>query len=127
MALRQTLGIVLLDGSYARANFAFSMAAGAAAMDRGVVLFASGAGLHALCRDWSGLADAANDRVLVERGVAGLDTLREAAITLDVRLLACEAGLRGGRIDPGLLLAAVERSGIASFLDAVAGGQIVSF
>ncbi len=96
-------------------------------MDRTVVLFASGAGLEALCLDWSGLADAGHDRVLVDRGVAGLDTLREAALTLEVRLLACEAGLRGGSIEPGRLLEAVEVSGIASFLEAVAGGQIVSF
>ena len=121
------LGVVLLDGSHARAHFAFSMAAGAAAMDRGVVLFASGAGLRALCRDWGGLADAARDAVLVERGVAGLEELREAAVALDVRLLACEAGLRGEAIDPALLLDAARVSGIATFLEAVAGGQIVSF
>nr|WP_321984642.1 hypothetical protein [uncultured Lichenicoccus sp.] len=122
-----SLGVVLLDGSHAGAHFAFSMAAGAAAMDRTVILFASGAGLHALCRDWSGLADAAHDAVLTGRGVAGLDALRDAALALDVRLLACEAGLRGQALDPALLLAAAEMSGIASFLEAVAGGQIVSF
>ncbi|WP_428377907.1 hypothetical protein [Lichenicoccus sp.] len=122
-----TLGVVLLDGSHARAHFAFSMAAGAAAMDRGVILFASGAGVRALCRDWSGLADAGHDAVLTGRGVAGLEALREAALALDVRLLACEAGLRGEAIDPGLLLDAAQVSGIASFLEAVAGGQIVAF
>ncbi len=127
MSGTSTLGVVLLDGTHARGHFAFSMAAGAAAMDRTVILFASGAGLHALCRDWSGLADAAHDAVLTSRGVAGLEALREAALALDVRLLACEAGLRGRALDPALLLDVVEVSGIASFLEAVAGGQIVSF
>ncbi len=124
---RTPLGLILLDGSHARAHFAFSLAAGAAAMDRPVTLFASGAGLLALCRDWSGLGDAAHDAVLIARGVAGLDVLREAALSLDVRLLACEAALRGEAIMPSALLHGVRIAGIATFLVELHGAQLVSF
>ena len=121
------LGLILLDGSHARAHCAFSFAAAGAALDRPVTLFATGAGLHALCRDWSGLAGAAHDLVLTGRGVAGLDALREAAVALEVRLLACEGALRGEAIAPASLLDGVRITGIASFLADLKGGQIVAF
>ena len=124
---RTPLGLILLDGSHARAHFAFSFAAGAAAMDRSVTFFAAGAGLRALCRDWSSLAGAEHDARLASRGVAGLDMLREAAISLDVRLLACEAALRGEAIGPDELLDGVRVAGIATFLADLAGAQLVSF
>ena len=124
---RARLGVILIDGGHARAHFAFSFAAGAAAMDRAVTLFATGAGLHALCRDWSGLSGASQDAVLVQRGVAGLEVLREAAVSLDVRLLACEAAMRGEAIDTPALLEGVRVAGIASFLADLAEAQIVTF
>ena len=126
-AERPSLGLVLLGGTHAAAHTAFGFAAGAAAMDRRVSLFATGAGLHALCRDWSGLAEAANDAVLRARGVAGLEVLREAALSLDVRLLACEAAMRGEAITQAALLEAVAVAGIASFLADMAGAQLLSF
>ena len=121
------LGLILLDPGHARAHFAFSFAAGAAAMDRPVTLFATGAGLRWLCRDWSALPDAAHDAILVARGVAGLDVLREAALSLDVRLLACDAALRGEAIAPASLLEGVRVAGIATFLADLGDAQIVSF
>jgi len=121
------LGIILLDGSHARAHFAFSLAAAAAAMDRPVTLFASGAGVHALCRDWSGLTDAVHDAELVMRGVGSLDVLREAALSLDVRLLACEAALRGEAVAPSALLDGVRVAGLVTFLADLADAQLVSF
>ena len=124
---RAPLGLILIDGGYSRAHFAFSMAAGAAAMDRPVTLFATAAGLRALCRDWSGLTGAAHEGVLVGRGVAGLEVLRQAAVSLEVRLLACEAGLRGENVAPADLIEGVRVAGIASFLAEVAGGQLLSF
>lgn len=124
---RAALGLILLEGSHARAHSAFSFAAGAAAMDRPVTLFATGPGLRALCRDWSGLADSRRDATLVERGVAGLDVLREAAISLDVRLLACEAALRGEGIELSSLIEGVRIAGIASFLANLSGAQLISF
>ncbi len=126
-AERPPLGIVLLGGTHAAAHTAFGFAAGAAAMDRPVTLFGTGAGLRALCRDWSGLAGAAHDTVLVARGVAGLEMLREAALSLEVRLLACEAAMRGEAIARAVLLEAVGVAGIATFLADMAGAQLLSF
>jgi peroxiredoxin family protein len=120
------LGILLLAGTHDRAHYAFVLAAGAAALGRRVVLFATNAGCRALLQDWSGLADAARDARIVARGVAGLATLRDAATELGARLIACEAGLRAEAIDPALLLPAVEIAGVATFLEAVGNGQVIS-
>lgn len=89
-------------------------------------MFATNAGCHALLADWSGLADAGRDAVIVARGVAGLDVLRDAAAELDIRMIACEAGLRGEALDHAALLAGVEIAGVATFLAAVGDGQFIS-
>ncbi len=91
-----------------------------------VTLFATNAGCRALLADWRSLDDAGRDAVIAGRGVAPMDTLREAAAELGVRLIACEAGLRAERLDTAALLPGVEVAGVATFLDAVRGGQIVS-
>lgn len=119
-------GILLISGTHERAHYAFVLAAGAAALGRPVVLFATGAGCLALCADWSGLQEAGRDAGIRARGVAGIGELRDSAVELGVRLIACEAGLRIDAIDPSLLLPGVEVAGVASFLEAAAGGQIVS-
>lgn len=95
-------------------------------MGRTVVLFATNEGCLALCRDWSGLSDAGRDERIQARGVAGLDTLRDACVEMDVRMIACEAGLRAEAIDAVRLLTAVEVAGIATFLSAVGAGQIIT-
>ena len=59
-------------------------------------------------------------------GVAGLAELREAARELGIRLIACEAGLRAERLDPGRLWGGAEIAGIATFLSEVGQGQIVA-
>jgi peroxiredoxin family protein len=122
----EALGVLLLSGAHDRAHYAFVVASGAAALGRQVVLFASNGGCHALCRDWSGLADAGRDGLIQSRGVAGLDTLRDACIEMDVRMIACEAGLRAEAITADRLLPAVEVAGVATFLAAIKGGQIVT-
>ena len=122
----EPLGLLLLSGSHDRVHYAFVLAAGAAALGRSVVLFASNRGCLGLARDWSGLDDATRDGRVQVAGVAGLDELREAAIELGVRRIACEAGLRAEGIDPASLLPTVEIAGVATFLSAVGGGQIVS-
>lgn len=122
----ETLGILLLSGSHERAHYAFVLASGAAALGRRVVVFATNAGCHALLADWSGLTEAGRDRVVQSRGVAGLDTLREAAGELSVRLIACEAGLRAEALESRPLLAGVEVAGIATFLEAVGEGAILT-
>ena len=120
------LGVLLMSGSHDRAHYAFVAASGAAALGREVVMFATNAGCHALFSDWSDLADAGRDERIQAAGVAGLDTLREACIEMEVRLIACEAGLRAEGLDPSRLLPQAEVAGIATFLGAVAGGQIVT-
>jgi peroxiredoxin family protein len=121
------LGIILLSGTHERAHFALSMAAAAAALGRTVVVFASGAGCRALLADWSDLADVGRDAVVRRRGVAGLGELRHAAQETGVRFLACDAGLRAEAIDPAALHEGVEVAGIATLLDAVGAGQMISF
>jgi peroxiredoxin family protein len=58
--------------------------------------------------------------------VAGLETLRDACQEMEVRLIACEAGLRAGALDAVLLLPSVEVAGIATFLAAVGAGQVIT-
>jgi uncharacterized protein len=120
------LGILLISGGYERAHYAFVLAAGAAALGREVVLFATNAGCAALAADWSGLDGAARDASVRETGVAGFEELRAASIELGVRLIACEAGLRIAGIASGTLLRGVEVAGVATFLAATAGGQMIS-
>ena len=122
----EPLGILLISGTHERAHYAFVMAAGAAALGRTVVLFATNAGCKALLKDWSGLDDAARDVRIQQAGVAGLEELREAALELNVRTIACEAGLRAEGIDPAGLLPRTEAAGVATFLGAVGAGQIVT-
>ena len=120
------LGLLLLSGTHDRAHYAFVLAAAAAALGRAVVLFASNRGCLGLASDWSTLDDAARDARVRASGVAGLEELREASIELGVRLIACEAGLRAEAIDPSSLLPSVEAAGVATFLAAVGGGQIIT-
>ncbi len=122
----EPLGILLLSGTHDRAHYAFVMAAGAAALGRSVVLFATNAGCHALLADWSGLADAERDARVRTAGVAGFDELREATHELGVRLIVCEAGLRIEHLDAAQLTPGVEVAGVATFLSAVGAGQIIS-
>ena len=122
----EPLGILLLSGAHDRAHYAFVLASGAAALGRQVVLFATNAGCHALLSDWSGLTDAGRDEKVRAAGVAGLAELREAARDIGVRLIACDAGLRSEGLNPSRLLDGTEVAGVATFLEAVGAGQIIS-
>ena len=116
----------MLSGSHDRAHYAFVMAASAAALGRTVVIFATNRGCLGLASDWSGLDESSRDARIRAAGVVGLDELREAAQELGVRLIACEAGLRAEGIDSARLLPSVEIAGVATFLSAVGGGQVIS-
>jgi uncharacterized protein len=120
------LGVLLLSGTHDRAHYAFVVASGAAALGRQVVLFATNKGCLALCRDWSDLQCADRDERIQARGVAGLDTLRDACIDMEIRMIACEAGLRAEGLDPSRLLPNVETAGIATFLSAVSTGHLIT-
>jgi peroxiredoxin family protein len=122
----EPLGILLLSGTHDRAHYAFVLASGAAALGRQVVLFATNAGCHALFTDWSGVADAERDERVRAAGVAGLAELREACSEMGVRMIACEAGLRAEGLEATRLMTGVEVAGVATFLAAAGGGQIVA-
>lgn len=124
--MAEPLGILLLSGEHDRAHYAFVLAAGAAALGRRVVLFATNAGCRALLADWSGLDNAGRDELIHARAVAGLDELREAARELGVRLIACEAGLRAEALDGAALMPGVEIAGVATLLEAVGTGQVIA-
>ncbi len=117
------LGILLISGGHERAHYAFMLAAGAAAIGRDVVIFATNDGCH-------GLTDAAimapREAEIETAGVPGIAILREACAELGVRLIACESGLRMAGMDPAALSAGVEVAGITSFLVAVGTGQIIT-
>ncbi len=120
------LVIILFSGTHESAQLAFSLAAGAAALGRQVVLFATNLGCRALCGDWSGIVDVGRDAVIRRRGVAGLGELREAARELGVRMIACEAGLKAEAIEARSLWEGVEIAGMATFLEAAGAGQLIS-
>ena len=122
----EPLGILLLDGGFERAHYAFMLAAGAGAVGRRVVLFATNRACFALCDDWSGLADAGLDDLYRGRGVAGLTELRDAAAELGAILMACDSGMRIAGLEPTALLAGVTVAGIPTFLSTVGGGQLLS-
>jgi peroxiredoxin family protein len=122
----EPLGILLISGTHERAHYAFVLAAGAAALGRPVVLFATNGGCRALCADWSGLHESGRDAMVRAHGVAGIGELRDSAVELGVRLMACEAGMRLDAIAPEHLLPGVRVAGVATFLEACAGGQMLS-
>lgn len=119
------LGILLASGSHNAAHAAFVLAAGAAAMGRRVVVFATNAGCRAMLADPGGLDDAGREARVAAAGVATLAALRDSAAELGIRLIACPAGLRAEGLDGIPLAPGVEIGGVASFLGAVGQGQIV--
>ncbi|APH60456.1 DsrE family protein [Granulibacter bethesdensis] len=122
----QGVGLILLSGDYARVHFGFSLAAGAAALGRKVVIFASAAACPALMRDWSALEGASRDQDACAKGVAGLEELRDALSLFDIPMILCEAGLKMADLMPQDVLPGVRIGGIAGFLEASQGCQIVS-
>ncbi len=117
------LGVLLISGDAERAHYAFVVATAAAAIGRTVTLFATNQGCRALLATLPRAADF--ETLATTRGVAGLSTLREAAVELGVRLIACEAGLRLADITADLA-EGVEVAGVVTFLEATRGGQVIT-
>jgi len=122
----EAFGVLLLSGAHDRALTAFSLAAGAAALGRDVVIFASNQGCRAMAEDWSGLENVGRDAVIRGRGLTGFGDMREAAREIGVRMLVCETGLRAEALEGAPLAAGVTIAGMATFLEAVGAGQIVA-
>jgi predicted peroxiredoxin len=121
--MAEPLSILLASAGHGPAHAAFTLAAGAAALGRPVLVFAMGAGCRALLAEAEG---GEQDALVRSRGVAGLAELRGAATELGARLVACESGLRGEGLDPAALLPGVVVAGVVAFLDAARGGDVVS-
>lgn len=123
----RTLGVLLISGGYERAHYAFVLAAGAAALGRKVVLFATNDGVRALCADPGRIAGLAEGEQRVRAaGVGTLAELRSAATELGVRLIACEAGMRLSGVRSEMLAEGVSEAGVTTFLGAVDTGQIIT-
>ena len=123
--MARPLGVLLLSGGHERAHYALVMAAGAAALGRDAVLFATNAGCRLFLDPTPLLADP-REAALEARGVAGIGTLLAAASDLGLRRIACEAGLKAEGLAGQPLAPGVEVAGVATFLSAVGDGQIVS-
>jgi predicted peroxiredoxin len=119
------LGLLLRTGGHEAAHYALVLAAGAAAVGRPVVLFATNGGL-ALFRRGTPLRDDAREAHLAARGVAGIGVLWDAVQELGVRFVACEAGLRTEDLDPSELVEGVEVAGVVTFLEAVGTGNMLA-
>jgi peroxiredoxin family protein len=123
--MARPLGVLLLSGGHERAHYALVMAAGAAALGRDAVLFATNAGCRLFLDPTPLLADP-REAALEARGVAGIGTLLAAASDLGLRRIACEAGLKAEGLAGQPLAPGVEVAGVATFLSAVGDGQMVS-
>ncbi|EHH68277.1 DsrE/DsrF/DrsH-like family protein [Gluconobacter morbifer] len=115
--MRPVCFLTLADDSWQRAHYAFIVAAGALSLGRDVVLFAGGRSVHALAKDWSGLASIVPDDELASRNVAGFEDLRTAVMELGGVFMACEAGLKLTGLRAGDLLDGVQVRGVVTFLE----------
>lgn len=124
--LETDYAFLLCDNDFNRLHAAFMLAASALAMNRGVIIFATGPGVLALCRE-AGVVWEKEERELSSQGVATLETLRDALLSMNVRLLVCETGLRRTGKKEADLVAEVEVIGMPTFLDLSAGYKLVTF
>lgn len=123
--MTRRLGILLESGGHARGHYALVVAAAAAALGREVTIFVTNQGCLLLADPSPLLADP-REAVVSARGVAGIATLLDACTELGVRRIACEAGLKAEGLSGLALAAGVEVAGIATFLEAVGDGQIIT-
>lgn len=117
--------MLLISGGHARAHYALVLATTAAALGRPTILFATNAGVRALLADPPQAADP-QEAVLAARGVGTFAELVAAAADLGVRRIACEAGLRVEALEGASLAPGVEVAGVATFLAATKGGQVIT-
>ncbi|MCU0893201.1 MAG: DsrE/DsrF/DrsH-like family protein [Rhodospirillales bacterium] len=130
------LAIVVFSADFERVHYALAMAAAAAALGRPASLLITGGALRAIAAELEGQAGwrslhAADGRTAGQvdadqcaRGVAGFEELLSACAELNVRLIACEMGMRLAGLDQRDLRAdlTIEAAGLATFLaDAPAG------
>ena len=138
----EKLSIIVYDGHFDKVHYALVMASGAAAIGREVTLFFTMSASRALLKDdgqgrpgWasmplfdSGGDGATRDAQYGEHKVATFEELLEACVSMKVRFLVCEMGLRALDIDRSDLRedVPVEEGGIVTFLtDASSDGAVI--
>ncbi|WP_242010118.1 DsrE family protein [Acetobacter conturbans] len=122
------LAFLVCDNDFNRLHTAFMLAASALAMNRDIILFATGPGALVLCRE--GRSDPAwekADAVLASQGIATLMMLRDAVVSMNARLLVCETGLLRTSRNSEDLLEGVEIVGMPTFLDLSDSYKLVTF
>jgi len=119
------LGILLISGGHERAHYALMLATAAAALGRPVTLFVTNGGCRLLLAG-APLERDPHEAELARAGVATIATLMEAALALEIRCIACEAGLRAEGLEEEPLARGAEVAGIVTFLGAVGTGQVIS-
>lgn len=141
----EKLSIVVFSGDYDKVHYALVMASAAAAIDIPATLFftmgATRALLHAGDADapsWRALAageigregetGGAVDDGFKQRTVADFETLLQSCVTMGVKFMVCDMGLRAMDLEGAALRddIPIETGGMVTFLnDARAQGQMV--
>ena len=136
------LSLVVFDAHFDKVHYALVIASGAAAIGREATLFFTMSASRALLKDdgqgrpgWasmplfdSGGDGAKRDAQYGEHKVATFEELLEACVSMRVRFLVCEMGLRALDIDRCNLRddVPVEEGGIVTFLtDASSDGAVI--
>ena len=138
----EKLSIIVYDGHFDKVHYALVMASGAAAIGREVTLFFTMLASQALLKSgpdgrpgWVSmpLSNAAGDGAswdarCRERNVANFEELLEACISMKVRFLVCEMGLRALEISREELRedVPIEEGGVVTFFtDASHNGSML--
>lgn len=133
---RRPMTLMMISAEAERIHMALMTGATAAAMGRPVTFFFSKAAVKFLLPDgWAhlrtstGVPAPSMDKALDAKGVADCGVLMDGLAALDVRMVACETGLREHDIEAVDLITrpAVEVSGLADIIEKGAGGDWLTF
>ncbi|MEI7744504.1 MAG: DsrE/DsrF/DrsH-like family protein [Chloroflexota bacterium] len=133
--MSDTLNLVIFSGTADKLHAAATLAAGAAAMGQPVNILLQYWGLDAFRKDrvdeshglaWDAMADGASRPVQGTKSIQWLDTFRMAKELGEMTIFACSGSLEVLGLDVKELDPIIDQpAGIASFLLAADGGQIV--
>ena len=129
------LGVIVFSGTFERVHYALVLATSAVAVGGRATLFFTHDAVRSLVEGdgWRLLPAAGGalggevDEGYARRGVATFGELLEAAVALDVRVIACEMGLRVARLARADLRSDVpiEVAGVVTLLADPAAGRLV--
>jgi peroxiredoxin family protein len=137
------ISIVIYDHHFDKVHYALVMAAAAAAIGKSVTLFFTMGASQALLKEgpkalpaWSKMPLSDEDGTGFERdlsykqnGVAQFEELLEACVTLGIKFMVCEMGLRTKGIKNNTLRLdlSIEVSGIVTFLNDTSSSGVTIF